>query len=82
MRFGSSPQRMETKKLNMTKPSEENHPDSDSHKGAVESDRRESPNDESMAGQLGHRDQDGWLKESDSDFPEPGATPEHSGQHS
>ena len=57
------------------------HPDSDAHKGAVESDRRSSPADESMSGQLGHRDPDEWIKESDSDFPEPDATPEHSGQH-
>ena len=61
------------------------HPDSDASKGSVESDRRHSPADESstesMAGQLGHRDPDEWIKESDTDFPEPGLTPEHSGQH-
>jgi hypothetical protein len=65
----------------MTKPPQEKHPDGDAHKGAVESDRRSSPTDESMSGQLGHRDPDEWIKENDSDFPEPGATPEHSGQH-
>jgi hypothetical protein len=58
-----------------------NHPDSDDHKGAVESDRPQSPSDESMGGQLGHRDQDEWIKESDTDFPEPDAPAEHSGQH-
>ncbi|MDP9266813.1 MAG: hypothetical protein M3P27_00630 [Acidobacteriota bacterium] len=54
--------------------------DSDLHKGAVES---EDPNDQavtSMAGQLGHRDQDPLIKSSDSDFPEPGESPEHSGE--
>jgi hypothetical protein len=56
------------------------HPDSDGHKGAVESDRPQAPSDESMQGQLGHRDQDPWLKDSDTDFPEPDASAEHSGQ--
>jgi hypothetical protein len=56
-------------------------PDSDDHKGALESDQLYAPTDESMSGQLGHRDQDDWIKESDTDFPEPDATPEHSGQH-
>jgi hypothetical protein len=58
------------------------HPDGDTRKGAVESDRRKFPTDESMSGQLGHRDPDEWIKQSDTDFPEPDATPEHSGQHS
>jgi len=70
----------------MTEPSiHTDHPDSDTQKGTVESDRRrplaDESSTESMAGQLGHRDPDEWIKESDSDFPEPGATPEHSGQH-
>ncbi len=30
--------------------------------------------------QLGHRDQDPMLKDADSDFPEPGQNPEHSGE--
>ncbi len=34
-----------------------------------------------MAGQLGHRNRDDITNDSDSDFPEPGARPEHSGQH-
>jgi hypothetical protein len=29
---------------------------------------------------LGHRDQDPLLKSSDTDFPEPGGSPEHSGE--
>jgi hypothetical protein len=56
------------------------HHDSDDHKGALESDQLDAPTDESMTGQLGHRDQDDWIKESDTDFPEPDATSEHSGQ--
>jgi len=32
-----------------------------------------------MAGQLGHRDQDSWMKENDTDYPEPDAEAEHSG---
>jgi len=33
-----------------------------------------------MQGQLGHRDQDPMLKSADTDFPEPGGSPEHSGE--
>jgi hypothetical protein len=33
-----------------------------------------------MNGQLGHRDQDEKLKDADSDFPEPGQSPEHTGE--
>jgi hypothetical protein len=59
------------------------HPDSDLKKGAVE---EETPERSSGAGpnlqdQLGHRDQDEMLKDADSDFPEPGSSPEHSGEH-
>ena len=64
----------------MTESAHEKHPDSDLHKGAVESDRPQSPGHESMSGQLGHRDSDSMIKESDTDFPEPDATAEHSGQ--
>jgi hypothetical protein len=59
---------------------QEIRPDSDEKKGAVESDRPGSPSDESQAGQLGHRDPDSALKENDTDFPEPDAQAEHSGQ--
>jgi hypothetical protein len=34
----------------------------------------------SLGGQLGHRDQDQMLKDADTDFPEPGENPEHSGE--
>ena len=60
--------------------------DSDMHKGAVEDDsplkQGERPaNENSMAGQQGHRDQNESIKDSDSDFPEPGAREEHSGEN-
>jgi hypothetical protein len=55
--------------------------DQDRAKGAVEQDRpEEQSGNTSMQGQLGHRDQDSMLKSSDTDFPEPGAGPEHSGE--
>ena len=53
--------------------------DQDCFKGAVEGDGKELDNN-SMAGQLGHRDQDPLLKSADTDFPEPGENPEHSGE--
>jgi hypothetical protein len=55
--------------------------DQDRGKGAIEQDRpQEPPGNTSMQGQLGHRDQNALLKSSDTDFPEPGAVPEHSGE--
>lgn len=54
--------------------------DQDRGKGAVEQDRPQEPGNTSMSGQLGHRDQDPLLKSSDTDFPEPGGSPEHSGE--
>lgn len=55
--------------------------DQDRGKGAVEQDRPEAdPGNTSMQGQLGHRDQNPLLKSSDTDFPEPGGAPEHSGE--
>jgi len=53
--------------------------DQDLEKGAVEQDERSQKGNTSMQGQLGHRDQDPMLKAADSDFPEPGENPEHSG---
>jgi hypothetical protein len=52
----------------------------DREKGAVEDDDRVARTNTSMAGQLGHRDQDPLLKAFDTDFPEPGENPEHSGE--
>ena len=54
--------------------------DQDRGKGAVEQDRPQESGNTSMPGQLGHRDQDSLLKSSDTDFPEPGGSPEHSGE--
>jgi hypothetical protein len=54
--------------------------DNDLKKGAMED---EAPGEKAMttlSGQLGHRDQDPLLKSNDSDFPEPGESPEHQGQ--
>ncbi len=62
------------------------HPDADERKGTVEDDSQHAAGDlpksqESMAGQLGHRNRDDMARDSDSDFPEPSSSPEHSGQH-
>jgi hypothetical protein len=63
----------------MTKPE---HPDSDAHKGAVEEEisqpsTTDRPN---LSAQQGHRDDDEMIKDADTDFPEPGSSPEHSGE--
>ena len=62
------------------------HPDGDEHKGAVEDDSPHLPGQEPapheyMQGQIGHRNRDAMTDGGDSDFPEPGSSPEHSGQH-
>jgi hypothetical protein len=59
------------------------HPDSDLHKGAVEEETTApaTNGEPHLQGQLGHRDEDELLKDADSDFPEPGNNPEHSGEH-
>ena len=54
-------------------------------KGAMEDDGPETATKKrwgqnSLAGQLGHRDQDEMLKDADTDFPEPDASGEHSGR--
>ena len=51
-------------------------------KGAVEDDTAQSDNEQrsSMTGQLGHRDHDEFLKDNDTDFPEPDAKAEHTGR--
>jgi hypothetical protein len=59
---------------------EQNRPDSDTGKGAVESDKPGLRSDESEAGQLGHRDPNSSIKANDTDFPEPDAEGEHSGE--
>jgi len=52
--------------------------DSDLHKGASE---EGSNKQASMRGQLSHRESNAAIKDNDSDFPEPGNNPEHSGQN-
>lgn len=59
--------------------------DEDVKKGGEESDSpatSASRSNVSIEGQLGHRDQDPMLKESDTDFPEPDALEEHTGERS
>ncbi len=71
----------------MADPVPQNHPDSDEHKGAVEDDlphlRGERPEPHgSLSGQIGHRESNPLEEGEDTDYPEPGSSPEHSGQHS
>jgi len=54
--------------------------DQDKSKGATEDDQSTQPGNGALQGQLGHRDQDPIIKNADSDFPEPGGSPEHSGE--
>jgi hypothetical protein len=54
--------------------------DADLLKGAVESDSPDQHGNSSLSGQLGHRSEDDMIKSSDTDFPEPGENPEHSGE--
>ena len=53
--------------------------DQDRAKGANEDKQHKHDGNLWLAGQLGHRDQDPRLKGYDTDFPEPGENPEHSG---
>ena len=53
--------------------------DQDTAKGAMETEDHKIPGNAGLQGQLGHRDQDPMLKDADTDFPEPGENPEHSG---
>ena len=54
--------------------------DSDATKGAVESEDAKRQGQPSLRGQLGHRTKNKMIKDSGSDFPEPGGNPEHSGE--
>ncbi len=49
-------------------------------KGAVEQDAPHQDGNESFRGQLPHRNQDPLIKSHDSDFPERGENPEHTGE--
>ncbi len=54
--------------------------DPDRAKGAVEVEEHHHDGNVGLEEQLGHRDQDPRVKGADSDFPEPGENPEHSGE--
>jgi len=54
--------------------------DQDVTKGAIETENHDTPGNIGLQQQLGHRDQDPMLKDADTDFPEPGENPEHSGE--
>lgn len=54
--------------------------DQDTAKGATETETHDTPGNIGLQQQLGHRDQDPMLKDADTDFPEPGENPEHSGE--
>ena len=55
-------------------------PDQDTAKGATEVEDHKIPGNIGLQEQLGNRDQDPMLKDADSDFPEPGQNPEHTGE--
>jgi hypothetical protein len=52
--------------------------DADRGKGSMEPDERTQSGNNSMKDQLGHRNPDPMQDGADSDFPEPGPSPEHS----
>jgi hypothetical protein len=54
--------------------------DADAGKGAVEQDKPEQPDNTSLSGQLPHRPDNKIIDGNDTDFPEPGENPEHSGE--
>jgi hypothetical protein len=54
--------------------------DSDLQKGAVEQDKPEQNDNTSLSGQLPHRPDNKLIDGNDTDFPEPGENPEHSGE--
>jgi hypothetical protein len=63
----------------MTK-SKQKEEDEFARKGAIEQDSPEQETNASLAGQLPHRNENPLVKSSDSDLPEPGENPEHSGE--
>jgi len=54
--------------------------DQDKTKGALEQDDRSEHTNTSMTGQLPHRNKSPLMDTQDTDFPEPGQNPEHSGE--
>jgi hypothetical protein len=55
-------------------------PDQDAAKGAQETEEHSGDGNVGLQEQLGHRDQNPLIKDADSDFPEPGLSPEHTGE--
>ena len=60
--------------------SDHHEKDQDCGKGAVEQSEPGESGNTTLRGQLGHRGQPPLVKQSDTDFPEPGENPEHSGE--
>jgi hypothetical protein len=58
----------------------EKEKDSFANKGAVEQDKPEQETNTNMGGQLPHRNENPLVKSRDTDYPEPGENPEHSGE--
>jgi hypothetical protein len=56
------------------------HKDQDRDKGAIEQEDPKQPGNTSLRGQMPHRGLDPAVKGLDTDFPEPGQNPEHSGE--
>ena len=56
--------------------------DPDRAKGATEGEEHDHDGNLALSEPLGHRDQDPLIKDADSDFPEPGNSPEHTGEAS
>ena len=54
--------------------------DPDRAKGATEGEEHHHDGNLALSEPLGHRDQDPLIKDADSDFPEPGNSPEHTGE--
>src|SRR3954469_7483549 len=54
--------------------------DADAGKGAVEQDKPEQNDNTSLSGQLPHRPDNKLIEGNDTDFPELGENPEHSGE--
>jgi hypothetical protein len=56
--------------------------DPDRAKGATEGEAHDHDGNLALSEPLGHRDQDPLIKGADSDYPEPGNSPEHTGETS
>jgi len=54
--------------------------DPDRAKGATEEEEHHHDGNLALSEPLGHRDQDPLIKGADSDYPEPGNSPEHTGE--